>query len=83
EGNPVIFDPAVYWGHHEAELSIMRLFGGFSQQFYDAYHALIPKAPGFDMRLRIYTLYHVLNHLNLFGREYLGQCLGLLDELGV
>jgi len=78
---PVIFDPACYFGHHEAELSIMRMFGGFSDTFFQAYHERIPKAPGFEKRALLYQLYHYLNHLNLFGTDYLGYCVDILDDL--
>eukprot|EP00741_Cyanophora_paradoxa_P006339 tig00000980_g6145.t1 len=80
-GEPVIFDPATYYGHSEAELSIMKMFGGFSPAFFDAYHAVIPKAPGFEKRMQLYQLYHYLNHLNLFGRGYYGSCVSLLSSL--
>ncbi|KAJ1966196.1 hypothetical protein GGI12_000218 [Dipsacomyces acuminosporus] len=80
-GVPVIFDPAAYWGHHEAELSIMRMFGGFNQGFFDAYHAAIPKAPGFQKRSMIYELYHTVNHFNLFGSGYLSQSERLLERI--
>lgn len=58
----VIFDPASFYGHHEFELAIAGMFGGFNKQFYDAYHRLIPKAPGFSVRHKLYTLFHYLNH---------------------
>ncbi|KAJ2843637.1 hypothetical protein J3B02_005203 [Coemansia erecta] len=80
-GVPVIFDPAVYWGHSEAELSIMRLFGGFENNLFDAYHELIPKAPGFQKRGYIYELYHIVNHYNIFGFTYLAQCKQLLKQI--
>ncbi|KAI8321920.1 Ketosamine-3-kinase [Martensiomyces pterosporus] len=80
-GEPVIFDPAAYWGHHEAELGIMRMFGGFSQDFFDAYHAIIPQAPGFKRRGMIYELYHTVNHFNLFGSGYLSQSERLLERI--
>ncbi|KAJ2756923.1 hypothetical protein GGI19_000445 [Coemansia pectinata] len=78
-GEPVVYDPAVYWGHNESELGIMRLFGRFSDELYEAYHALIPKAPGFDKRAPIYELYHLVNHLNMFGVAYLDRCTRLLQ----
>jgi len=78
EGNPIIFDPASYYGHHEAELGITTMFGGFSREFYDAYHTLIPKAEGFEERQRLYRLYHFLNHYNIFGEGYRGACLEIL-----
>ena len=64
---PVIFDPACFFGHSEYDLAIMRLFGGFSDEFFDAYHAVLPRAEGFERRQNIYCLYHYLNQLNLFG----------------
>lgn len=71
DGEPVIFDPAVYYGDRESDLAMTRLFGGFSRAFYDAYESAWPLAPGYRQRSDIYQLYHVLNHLNLFGRSYL------------
>ncbi|KAJ2556650.1 hypothetical protein EV175_001859 [Coemansia sp. RSA 1933] len=68
------------WGHHESELGIMRMFGGYSAEFYDAYHSHIPKAPGFDKRVMIYELYHVVNHYNIFG-SYLDRCQSLLEGI--
>ncbi|KAJ1814213.1 hypothetical protein LPJ60_006108 [Coemansia sp. RSA 2675] len=76
---PVVYDPAVYWGHNESELGIMRLFGRFGDELYEAYHAHLPKAPGFDKRAPIYELYHLVNHLNMFGVAYLDRCIRLLQ----
>ncbi|KAG5176415.1 Fructosamine kinase-domain-containing protein [Tribonema minus] len=67
---PVVFDPACWYGHHEFDLALGSLFGGFPPPFDDAYHALVPKADGFDERMRIYRLYHMLNHLNLHGAGF-------------
>jgi fructosamine-3-kinase len=58
----VIFDPASFYGHHEFELGIAGMFGGFSAEFYNAYRQLIPKAAGFDERHKLYQLFHYLNH---------------------
>ncbi len=69
-GNPVLIDPAVYYGHREADLAMTKLFGGFAPQFYAAYHEAYPLAAGYAYRENIYKLYHLLNHLNLFGRGY-------------
>jgi len=80
-GEPVIFDPAVYYGDRETDLAMTRLFGGFGPAFYAAYEAAWPLAPGSERRQRLYQLYHVLNHLNLFGRGYLGRALGILKSL--
>lgn len=81
DGEPVIFDPAVYYGDRESDLAMTRLFGGFGAEFYAAYEASWPLADGHERRLALYQLYHVLNHLNLFGRSYLGQALQLLRAL--
>lgn len=72
-GEPAIIDPAAHYGWAEAELGMTALFGGFSDEFYAAYEAARPLAPGWRERLPLYNLYHLLNHLNLFGRGYLGQ----------
>lgn len=80
-GEPVIFDPAVYSGDRETDLAMSRLFGGFGAAFYDAYESSWPLRDGHRERRRLYQLYHVLNHLNLFGSAYLGQALRLIDEL--
>jgi protein-ribulosamine 3-kinase len=70
---PVLFDPAVYYGDREADLAMTELFGGFPQAFYAAYHDSFAPADGYGIRKHLYYLYHLLNHLNLFGRGYLGQ----------
>lgn len=69
-GQPVLIDPAVYYGDHEAELAYTQLFGGFSEVFYRAYQSIFALEPGSQDRFRIYNLYHLLNHLNLFGEGY-------------
>ncbi len=81
DGTPVIYDPACYYGHHEADLSMMSLFGGFSSHFFDAYHERLPKQAGFEERSQLYQLYHVLNHYLLFGGSYRGSALSLLSTL--
>lgn len=80
-GEPVIFDPAVYYGDRETDLAMTRLFGGFGRAFYDAYEAAWPLAPGSAERQHLYQLYHVLNHLNLFGGGYQGRALSLIRAL--
>ena len=70
---PVVFDPAVYYGDREADLAMTELFGGFPREFYAAYEAAFPLEPGYEKRKHLYNLYHLLNHLNLFGGGYLGQ----------
>lgn len=81
QGDPVIFDPAVYYGDREADLAMTELFGGFGADFHAAYREAWPLAPGYDTRKALYNLYHILNHLNLFGRGYLSQAEGLIERL--
>lgn len=73
KGKPMLIDPAVYVGHHEADLAMTELFGGFPSTFYNAYYEIIPKESGYEDRRDIYNLYHLLNHLNLFGKSYLAS----------
>ncbi len=72
-GEPVLIDPATYWGWGEADIAMSRLFGGFSDAFYQSYHHHLKPADGWLQRLDLYNLYHLLNHLNLFGSSYLSQ----------
>ena len=81
DGAPVIYDPAVYYGDREAELAMTELFGGFGSDFYAAYREAWPLDPGYPVRKTLYNLYHILNHLNLFGAGYLGQARGMIDRL--
>lgn len=76
-GDPALIDPAVYYAHREAELGMMQLFGGFPSRVYDAYHEAFPLEPGWQDRSDIYQLYHLLNHLNLFGRSYYARVMAV------
>lgn len=80
-GAPVVFDPAVYWGDREADLAMTELFGGFPRSFYDAYAGAYPLDHGYRARRTLYNLYHVLNHLNLFGSGYARQAESMMDQL--
>ena len=80
-GAPVIYDPAVYYGDREADLAMTELFGGFDTAFYDAYQEAWPLDAGYPRRKHLYNLYHVLNHLNLFGGGYLAQAEGMIARL--
>lgn len=71
----VLIDPAVYYGHREADLAMTRMFGGFSSEFYSAYQQTYPLEEGWEYRQNIYLLYHYLNHLNLFGNSYYSSCM--------
>jgi len=77
-GSAVLIDPAVYYGHREADLGMTKLFGGFSSEFYKSYMETFPLEDGYEYRENIYKLYHVLNHLNLFGGGYYSQALSLI-----
>ena len=81
DGHPVIYDPAVYYGDREAELAMTELFGGFPGHFYAAYEEAWPLEPGYRVRKTLYNLYHILNHLNMFGGGYLGQAQRMIDRL--
>ncbi len=80
-GEPVIFDPAVYYGDREAEIAMTELFGGFSREFYAAYEEVWPLDEGYGVRRELYNLYHILNHLNLFGGGYLRQAERMMQRL--
>ena len=80
-GAPYLIDPAVYYGHAEVDLAMSLLFGGFSEAFYDAYFEINPKQPGFELRVKLYQLYYLLVHLNLFGRSYYSSVRVLSSEL--
>jgi protein-ribulosamine 3-kinase len=72
-GEPVLIDPAVYYGHREMDLAMTRLFGGFDDQFYEAYNSEFPLTQGFEERMNLHNLYPLLVHLILFGGDYLAQ----------
>lgn len=80
EDGPVIFDPACYYGHHEAEFGMMWCMS-VNKSFWSGYRELIPKADGFDRRNKLYQLYHYMNHYNLFGGSYYGMADQYLTEL--
>ncbi len=80
-GEPVIFDPAVYFGDRETDLAMTELFGGFPASFYAAYNAAWPLDDGYSIRKVLYQLYHLLNHFNLFGDSYARQSQAAIDHL--
>lgn len=81
DGEPVIFDPAVYYGDREADLAMTELFGGFGSEFYAGYQAAWPLDAGYKQRKTLYNLYHILNHFNLFGGGYGAQAEGMIERL--
>ncbi|KAM7025513.1 ketosamine-3-kinase-like [Acridotheres tristis] len=78
---PIIFDPASFYGHSEYDLAIAGMFGGFSSFFYSAYHSKIPRAVGFEKRLKLYQLFHYMNHWNHFGSGYRGSSINIMRNL--
>ena len=81
DGNAVIFDPAAYYGHYEADLAMTELFGRFPPDFYAAYREVLPLDGEYrSSRMTIYNLYHILNHLNIFGPSYAGQAMSMVSR---
>lgn len=81
-GRPALIDPATHYGWAEAELGMTALFGGFPEAFYQAYEEAAKPFPGYRERFPVYNLYHLLNHLNLFGTGYVGQVQAILRRFG-
>ena len=79
-GEPWLIDPAAYVGHSEADLAMTELFGGFDRRFYDAYRETAGIDPGYADRRDLYNLYHLLNHLNLFGGSYLYSVMSIVRK---
>lgn len=80
-GKTIIFDPAVYYGDREVDIAMTELFGRFPSDFYAAYQAAYPLDAGYSVRKQLYNLYHILNHLNLFGGTYQAQSLRMIEQL--
>lgn len=80
-GEPVIYDPAVYYGDRETDIAMTELFGGFPSEFYSAYNETWPLDQGYQQRKKLYNLYHVLNHYNLFAGGYAMQAEHIIDEI--
>jgi len=80
DGEPVVFDPSVYYGHREVDLAMSQLFGGFDRAFYDAYDEVYPLAPGWENRLPLYNLYPLLVHVNLFVGSYIQSVKNILNR---
>jgi fructosamine-3-kinase len=81
EGEPVIFDPAAYYGDREVDIAMTELFGGFPTAFYRGYNEVFPLDPGYERRKPLYNLYHILNHFNLFGGGYASQASGMIEQI--
>lgn len=81
DGTPVIFDPAIYYGDREVDIAMTELFGGFTAEFYAAYNQAWPLDNGYQQRKKLYNLYHILNHFNMFGGGYAMQAENMIDDL--
>ena len=79
KGQPVLIDPAVYFGNRNIDLAMTTLFGGFDKQFYESYHYHLPFPSNHLQQWKIYNLYPLLVHLNLFGKSYLTEIIGTID----
>ena len=80
KGIPYLIDPAVYYGHSEVDIAMSQLFGGFSSAFYDSYERVMPLDKLSEDRIKIYQLYYLLVHLNLFGRSYFSSVNAILKS---
>jgi len=80
-GEPVIFDPATYYGDREVDLAMTELFGSFPTEFYQGYNAAFPLEAGYQQRKVLYNLYHILNHFNLFGGGYDSQANRMINQI--
>jgi fructosamine-3-kinase len=80
-GEPVIFDPATYWGDRQVDIAMTELFGGFPAEFYRGYHEVFPLDSGYNYRKTLYNLYHILNHFNLFGGSYESQANRMIEQI--
>ncbi len=80
-GAPVTYDPAAYFGDRETDIAFTRMFGGFAPGFYSSYREVFPEPEDIEIRHRIYNLYHLLNHFNLFGGDYGAQARSLIREV--
>ncbi|MBW4615114.1 MAG: fructosamine kinase family protein [Desmonostoc vinosum HA7617-LM4] len=80
-GEPVIFDPATYFGDREVDIAMTELFGGFPAAFYKGYNEVFPLNAGYEQRKTLYNLYHILNHFNLFGGGYASQANRMINQV--
>lgn len=81
DGEPVIFDPATYYGDREVDVAMTELFGGFPNAFYQGYNEVFPLDSGYDKRKVLYNLYHIVNHFNLFGGGYDSQANSMIGRI--
>ncbi len=80
DGTPYLIDPAIYYGHHEVDIAMTKLFGGFGDAFYQAYFSKVTPDENTSVRVGIYQLYYLLVHLNLFGSSYHNSVVNILKK---
>ncbi|MDH5580680.1 MAG: fructosamine kinase family protein [Bdellovibrionales bacterium] len=80
KGEAWLFDPAVFYAHSEFEFGILNLFGGYPPSFYQGYQSVSPFRKGFEQRVDIYQIYHLLNHYNIFGGSYYDQAISKIKR---
>ena len=80
-GEPVIFDPATYYGDREVDIAMTEVFGGFPKAFYQGYNEVFPLDDGYEQRKNLYNIYHILNHFNLFGGGYASQANQMISRI--
>lgn len=80
DGKAILIDPAVYYGHREMDIAMMKLFGGFPAGIYDIYNEFYKFDNNWENRIRFYQLYYVLVHVNLFGSSYSGSAINIIDS---
>lgn len=80
-GKPVIYDPACYYADHEVDLAMLELFGNPGSEFFEGYKEIKTIKSGYSIRKKIYNLYHILNHANMFGGSYIQQSEQLIDDI--
>lgn len=79
-GDPVIYDPAVYYGHREMDLAMSKLFGGFEEEFYEAYNDVFPLEKHWEQRMAVCNLYPLLVHVNLFVGSYIQSVKNIISR---
>ncbi|NLO72165.1 MAG: fructosamine kinase family protein [Porphyromonadaceae bacterium] len=80
DGTPFLIDPAIYYGHSMVDIAMSQLFGGFDSEFYESYHEIIPKQTYNQEQIKLYQLYYLLVHLNLFGMSYRSSVVDILQR---
>ena len=81
KGRGVIYDPATYWADREVDIAMTKLFGGFTTEFYKGYESIWQLNNSYKSRIKIYNLYHILNHANIFRGSYMEQSISLMKEI--